>query len=287
MTPPGVLPLSIIAGLEGSYGILHGPVGGHPLGDIGEVRGDVPVLDRITEADRAPERLDVTEHLATEGPDTGHPVAVPAPKQIVADKSVVLVAGEIDPLGGAVGGEFPNPCNSRVEQNLRNPDLDEDQDGRRLDHEAELVAEGPQHLSLGIGECASLPAPQQSVCETENMEEDQLGHHGSSDTDPAVQPCSRDPGNPGEEADKEVEPGCLGDPVVQGVGKTREKCCDAKTAKDDEGGMKEWGEERHVGMMRRRPDQSNENREKLVFFSKWGFLSCAHGRDGCSLAVIS
>lgn len=150
----------VVVGLERSYCILHGSVSGRPFGDIGEVGGDIPVLDRITESDRAPEGLNVAEHLAAKSPDAGHPVAVPAPEQIIADESVVFVAGEVDPLGGTVGGESAKPRNSWVEQDLRNPDLGKNENSRRLNHEAELIAEGAQHTPLRISECPSLPSPQ-------------------------------------------------------------------------------------------------------------------------------
>ena len=60
--------------------------------DIGEVMLAVVAFLVEIEADRAPEALDVAKHLGPERPDSGHPVAVQAPDQIMADEVVELVS---------------------------------------------------------------------------------------------------------------------------------------------------------------------------------------------------
>src|SRR5580693_2836736 len=81
----------------------HRAIGGDPaFFQIGEV--DLAVLAFfITEvSNRAPEGFDVAKHLAAEGPDAGHPIAIEAPDQVVANQAGKLLAGDVYPLGGIV-----------------------------------------------------------------------------------------------------------------------------------------------------------------------------------------
>jgi len=116
------------------------------------------------------------------------------------------------------------------------------------------------------------------------MEENQLCDHGSGHTDPAIQPCSHDPGDPSKEADKEIEPGGLSNPVAHGIGKPSEDGCEEKGGEDDKRRVDEW---MHGIMMVRMADQSNENRRRQKNSPLRGFLSCAYGGDRCSLHSFS
>lgn len=218
MAPPAVLPLPIIMGLEGADRILHGSVRRRPFFHIGEVGGNIAILHITTEADRAPEGLDVPEHLASERPDACHPVAVPAPEKVVARESVILVPGEIDPLGGPVGGEFSKPGNRWIDQDFGQSHLHEHQNGRRLDHQAELIAERTEDPGLGIGEGPSLLAADSPVHEAEEMQEQEFGDNRSQKSGPTVKPHTHYPRNPREKADEEIQPRCLCDRFGHGEG---------------------------------------------------------------------
>ena len=63
--------------------------------------------------------------------------------------------------------------------------------------------------------------------QAEGMEEDQLGEDGSGNADPPVEHHSGNPWCPGEEADKQVEPRGLCDPVGDGEGDPGEESGDS------------------------------------------------------------
>ena len=84
---------------KGLHGILHGSLEWCPLCNVGKVRRGIAVFFRTLELDRAPEGFDVAQHLTAKRPDAGHPVAVPAPEEVIADESVVFMTGEIHPFG--------------------------------------------------------------------------------------------------------------------------------------------------------------------------------------------
>src|SRR5687768_11321879 len=61
----------------------RGGRGDPAVGDVGEVELAVVALLAVAEADWAPERLDVAQHLGAKRVHAGHPIAVQTPDQVV------------------------------------------------------------------------------------------------------------------------------------------------------------------------------------------------------------
>jgi hypothetical protein len=74
--------------------------------EIGKIDRAISAFLFTRETDRAPKGLDVAKHLGPERPDSGHPIAVQTPNEIVSDESVELLARNADPFGGVVWGEI-------------------------------------------------------------------------------------------------------------------------------------------------------------------------------------
>jgi len=88
----------------------HGCGRGNPaVVDVGVIHRAVVALLAVVEADGAPEALDVAEHFARQRPYAGHPVAIQAPDEVVADQAREFVAADVHPIGVAVTREFDQP----------------------------------------------------------------------------------------------------------------------------------------------------------------------------------
>jgi len=140
MTPPTVLAFPVILLFEGTNDILHGTIGWSPDLDIGKICRGIPVFHRAAKLDGTPEGLDIAEHLAAERPDASHPVAVPAPEQVITDEAIVLVAGEVDPFRGFVAGKLCQPGHGWIGQHFDESHQRKCRDGRRGHQEGKLIA---------------------------------------------------------------------------------------------------------------------------------------------------
>ncbi len=73
--------------------IFHGGICGDPaIEDVWEVVMTVVTFVLAVKANGTPERFDIAEHFRAKRPDTGHPIAVETPDEIVADQIFELVA---------------------------------------------------------------------------------------------------------------------------------------------------------------------------------------------------
>src|SRR5687768_12464919 len=94
------LPAAIaVLPIERLHDLFHRPVGGHPTFlDVWKVHAAILALLAVVEPDGAPERFDRAEHLRAKAIHAGHPIAVEAPDQIVADEAFKLLPAAIDPV---------------------------------------------------------------------------------------------------------------------------------------------------------------------------------------------
>lgn len=93
MAPPAVYFVVFVIFFKVCDGVFDCSVSRCPFFKVREVEFCVLVFQGILEAYGAPEGFDVTEHVTAEGPEAGHPIAIPAPEEVGAGEALEFVAG--------------------------------------------------------------------------------------------------------------------------------------------------------------------------------------------------
>jgi hypothetical protein len=103
----------------------------HPtVVDIWKIDRAVRAFLVTRKADRAPERLHVSKHFGSEGPDASHPIAVQTPNKVVSNEASKFLTRDIDPISCIVGGQIDQLDERRIKDQLTHPNEPKDGGGK-------------------------------------------------------------------------------------------------------------------------------------------------------------